>query len=103
MTAPICPNCAVPMHGAASSAGPDKVLHYFICPRCRTQADERLEDGQIEVEEDWFLEISVPKGISPAQLRAIRGAQAPLGEVSMAAFRDLVLRSTVLRLGPYRA
>jgi hypothetical protein len=89
------------MHEAARPEGYNRIRRFFFCPRCQVTVDSRVEAGQIEVEEPWFLETLIPDRISTLQLKAIRAASASIRQTSLGTLRRTVEASATLRLGPY--
>jgi len=101
MNSPICANCRVSMYSTARPEGSNLVRYFFVCPRCRATIDDRVEPGQMEIDEPWFLEVFIPERLSAQQLKAIRSAHDSTSRTSLEALRKTLRPSTLLRLGPY--
>lgn len=101
MSSPICGNCNVSMLAEVERAGLLQLRRFHFCPRCRASTEGVISEGQIEVEEPWFLEVRIPERLSALQLKAIRKSHPSFASIGLAETKRFLVPSTTVRLGPY--
>src|SRR6476660_4884212 len=97
----VCETCRLPTFGGATVVGPNLIEEFRFCARCGVRFNRRVVEGQLESDPDWMVTVELPSELSPSQLLALRRTHSEFGEMSLAAFRQVVGSARIMTLGPY--